>query len=185
VVERDAALTALVRRVLPLPRGANVRVRAADARAVVEASPPGSYDMVIADVYWGARMAARFTTTEFAAALARALRTGGLLAANLADGPPLAFARGQVATLRAVFADVCLIGEPGVLRGRRFGNLVLAAAKVPDRLPVAELARSAARDAFPARVVHGPDLVRFTAGARPVTDATAVDSPVPPPALFG
>lgn len=184
VVERDAALTALVRRVLPLPRGANVRVRTADARAVVEASRPGSYDVVVADVYWAARMAARFTTVEFAEAVARVLRPGGLLAANLADGPPLPFARGQVATLHAVFADVCLMGEPGVLRGRRFGNLVLAAANPPGRLPVGELARSAAGDAFPARVVHGRDLVRFAAGARPVTDATAVDSPAPPPALF-
>lgn len=184
VVERDAALTALVRRVLPLPRGANVRVRAADARAVVEASAPASHDVVIADVYGGARMAAKFTTTEFAAGVARVLRAAGLFAVNLADGPPLSFARGQAATLSAVFAEVCLIGEPGVLRGRRFGNLVLAATRLPGRLPVAELARAAARDMFPARVVHGPDLVRFAAGARPVTDATAVDSPLPPRALF-
>lgn len=184
VVERDAALTALVRRVLPLPRGANVRVRAADARAVVETSPPASYDMVIADVYGGARMAASFTTIEFVAAVARVLRAGGVLAVNLADGPPLSFSRSQAATLSAVFPDVCLMGEPGVLRGRRFGNLVMAAATAPDALPVAELTRAAARDVFPARVVHGPDLVRFAAGARPVTDATAVDSPAPPRTLF-
>lgn len=184
VVERDAALTALVRRVLPLPRGANVRVRAADARSVVETSPPAAYDLVVADVYRGARMAARFTTTEFAAAMARVLRAGGLLAVNVADGPPLSFARSQVATLAAVVPDVCLMAEPGVLRGRRFGNLVLAAATAPDGLPVAELTRAAARDAFPARMLHGADLMRFVAGARPVTDATAVDSPTPPATLF-
>jgi hypothetical protein len=33
-------------------------------------------------------------------------------------------------------------------------------------------------------VVSGPDLVRFEAGARPVTDATAQPSPEPPRAAF-
>jgi hypothetical protein len=60
-----------------------------------------------------------------------------------------------------------------------------AAGGAPDRLPVAALAAAAARDAFPARLVHGRDLVRFASGARPVTDAVAVDSPAPPPSLFG
>jgi len=99
VVERDAALTALIRRVLPLPRGADLRVRAGDGREVVEASAAGRYDVVVADVYGGARMPGRFTTVEFARAVARVLRPAGRYAVNLADGPPLAFARGQVATL--------------------------------------------------------------------------------------
>jgi hypothetical protein len=102
---------------------------------------------------------------------------------NLADGPPLAFARGQVATLAEVFAEVCLIADAGVLRGRRFGNVVLVAGPA-GTLPVAELTRSAAGDPFPARVVAGADLDRFRAGARPVTDADAPDSPLPPPDLF-
>ena len=181
VVERDAALTSLVRRVLPLPRGADLRVRAADGRDAVEASAPDRHDLVFTDVYGGSRMPARFASVEFAAEVARVLRPGGWYAVNLADGAPLAFARGQVATLRAVFDDVCLLAEPGVLRGRRFGNVVLAAG---GRLPVAELARSAVAEAFPARLVHGEDLDRFAGGARPVTDATAEDSPPPPRDLF-
>jgi hypothetical protein len=194
VVERDAALTALIRRVLPLPRGADLRVRAADGREVVETSPPGRYDVVVADVYGGSRMPGRFTTVEFARAVARLLRPAGRYAVNLADGPPLAFARGQVATLAAVFAEVCLMADPGVLRGRRFGNVVLVAGigdgttgggDSAGTLPVAELARSAAGDPFPARVLAGPDLDRFRAGARPVTDADAADSPPPPRDFFG
>ena len=183
VVERDAALTALIRRVLPLPRGADLRVRAGDGREVVEASAAGRYDVVVADVYGGARMPGRFTTVEFAHAVARVLRPAGRYAVNLADGPPLAFARGQVATLAEVFAEVCLIADASVVRGRRFGNVVLVAGPA-GTLPVAELTRSAAGDPFPARVVAGPDLDRFRAGARPVTDADAPDSPLPPPDLF-
>jgi spermidine synthase len=184
VVELDEALTALVRRVLPLARGTDVRVRGGDGRAAVEASPPTRYDVVVTDVFGGARVPAPFTTVEFAAQAARILRPGGLYVANLADGAPLAFARSQVATLRAVFAEVCLIAEPGVLRGRRFGNVVLVAACEPGRLPVAELATAAARDSVPARLVSGADLTRFAAGAHPTHDATATGSPAPPPGLF-
>ena len=68
------------------------------------------------------------------------------------------------------------------LRGRRFGNLVLAASAGP--LPVAALTRLAAADPMPARVVHGEDLVRFAAGAKPVSDADARPSPVPPADAF-
>src|SRR5258706_8757588 len=51
VIERDAALIALVRRVLPLPRGADIRVRVQDARAAVDKARAGRFDLVVADVY--------------------------------------------------------------------------------------------------------------------------------------
>jgi spermidine synthase len=184
VIERDAALIAFVRRELPLPRDADIRVRAEDARAAVEGYRDGRFDLVIADVYGGARVPARLASIEFVTRAARLLTPTGMYAVNLADGAPLAFTRTQVATLHAAFGDVCLLAEPSVLRGRRFGNVVLVAAAVAGRLPIAELAAAAARDPFPARLVHGADLVRFAAGARPATDATAVDSPLPPDNLF-
>ena len=55
--------------------------------------------------------------------------------ANVADGPGLAFARGQVATYLSVFAHVVAMAEPGIWRGRRFGNVVLAASAVRCRCP--------------------------------------------------
>jgi spermidine synthase len=183
VVELDEPLTELVRTHLPLPRGARVRVRAADARAGLSATPAASSDVVLGDVFAGARTPAHLTSVEYAAEVARVLRPGGVYAANVADGPPLRFARGQVATLRAVFPHVCLVGEPGTFRGRRFGNLVAVASDRP--LPVAALTRRCAGDPMPARVVEGPDLDRFTGSARPVTDADAVPSPEPPPGVFG
>lgn len=184
VIERDAALVALVRRVLPLPRRADIRVRIADARDAVEASRPARYDLVIADVYGGSRVPARLGSTEFARQVARVLRPGGCYAANLADGAPLAYARAQVATLAAVFPFTCLMAEPGVLRGRRFGNVVLVAAATADALPVDELRAAALRDAFRCRVLHGEPLHRFAGGAHPVSDRTAVQSPPPPAGLF-
>ncbi|MEV6119967.1 fused MFS/spermidine synthase [Streptomyces sp. NPDC052077] len=182
VVERDAALVALVRRALPLDPGARIRVRSTDARAGLAKAGDGWADLVVADVFSGARTPAHLTSTEFLDEVARVLRPGGLYVANLADGPPLAHLRGQIATAAARFPELALIADPAVLRGRRFGNAVLVASHRP--LPVAELTRRAACDPHPGRVEHGRALTDFTGGAAPVTDASAVDSPAPPPSVF-
>lgn len=182
VVEIDQPLTDLVREHLPLPRGARVRVRADDARVGLAALRTASADVVVCDVFAGARTPAHLTSREFAAEAHRVLRPGGVYTANVADGPPLRFARAQVATLRSVFRHVCLLAEPGTMRGRRFGNLVAVASDA--ELPVDGYVRRCARDPMPARVVHGADLERFAGAAQPVTDADAVDSPAPPEGVF-
>jgi spermidine synthase len=178
-VEVDAALVDLVRCRLPL-RG--VRIRVGDARAVLERLRPGSYDVVIADVFAGGQTPAHLTTVEFVTAVRRALNGKGVFAANVADGAPLAHARAQVATVGAVFSHAGLVADAGVLRGRRFGNLVLVASLGP--LPVDALTRRVAADPMPGRMLHGDDLARFTAGAKPVTDADARPSPAPPAGAF-
>ncbi|GAA5044153.1 fused MFS/spermidine synthase [Streptomyces similanensis] len=182
VVERDAALVQLVRRELPWDANARIRIRSADARAGLAKVPDGWADLVIADVFSGARTPAHLTSAEFLDEVRRALKPDGLYAANLADGPPLAHLRGQIATAAARFAELALIADPAVLRGKRFGNAVLVARDLP--LPVAELTRRSASDPHPARVEHGRALGDFTGGARPVTDAAAVASPAPPPSVF-
>ena len=202
-VDCDAALVDVVRRRLPLDqpgrravppdrpgrdrsrrpgRPGRIRVRIGDARAALEQASPGSFDLVIADLFAGGQTPAHLTSAEFTAAAARALAEPGIVAVNVGDGPPLAHVRGRVATARSVFPRACLIADPGVLRGRRFGNLVIAASR--HHLPAAGLARRAAADPFPGRVLNGADLDRFAAGARPITDASARHSPAPPPELF-
>ncbi|KUM68530.1 spermidine synthase [Streptomyces griseorubiginosus] len=182
VVERDAALVQLVRQKLPLEPTARIRVRSVDAREGLAKVADGWADLVIADVFSGARTPAHLTSAEFLDEVRRALKPGGLYAANLADGPPLSHLRGQIATAAARFADLALVADPTVLRGKRFGNAVLVASDTP--LPVAELTRRAASDPHPGRVEHGRALLDFTGGAVPVTDAKAVASPAPPPSVF-
>ncbi|MFJ3227080.1 spermidine synthase [Streptomyces sp. NPDC086783] len=182
VVERDAALVQLVRRELPLDPNARIRVRSTDAREGLGKVPDGWADLVIADVFSGARTPAHLTSVEFLTEVRRVLRDTGQYAANLADGPPLAHLRGQIATAASVFPELALVADPTVLRGRRFGNAVLVASAHP--LPVAELTRRAASDPHPGRVEHGRTLADFTGGAVPVTDASAVASPAPPPSVF-
>ncbi|MDT7842973.1 spermidine synthase [Streptomyces justiciae] len=182
VVERDAALVQLVRRELPLDPNARIRVRSVDAREGLAKVLDGWADLVIADVFSGARTPAHLTSTEFLDEVRRALKPGGVYAANLADGPPLAHLRGQIATAAVRFEHLALIADPTVLRGKRFGNAVLVASDTP--LPIAELTRRAAGDPHPGRLEHGRALLDFTGGATPVTDAAAVASPAPPPSVF-
>ncbi|MGW2299763.1 spermidine synthase [Streptomyces sp. NPDC001809] len=182
IVELDGLLVQLVRRELPLDAGARIRVRSTDARAGLAKVQDGWADLVIADVFSGARTPAHLTSTEFLGEVRRVLRPGGFYAANLADGPPLTHLRGQIATAAAVFPELALAADPTVLRGRRFGNAVLLAS---DReLPVAELTRRVATDPHPGRVEHGRALADFAGGAVPVTDASAKPSPVPPASAF-
>lgn len=182
VVEVDAALVHLVRAHLPWDPGARIKVRPGDARAVLAKVPDGWADLVIADVFGGARTPAHLTSAEFLTDVRRVLAPDGSYAANLTDGPPLAFLRGQIATVASAFARLALAADPAVLRGRRFGNAVLLAS---DReLPVAELTRRIASDPHPGRVEHGRALADFTGGAAVVTDATAAPSPAPPAGVF-
>jgi spermidine synthase len=180
VVEIDGPLVELVRRKLPLPAKAAIRVRVDDARAAVESMREGGYDLIVIDVFAGARTPAHLASAEFVQAVARVLDPAGRLIANIADGPPLKYARAQVATIRSVLPEACLVADASVLRGRRFGNLVVLAGRTPP--PIAELTRRAAGDWFPGRLET--DLDRFAGGAAVVTDSVAVASPNPPQGLF-
>ncbi|MEV7288450.1 fused MFS/spermidine synthase [Streptomyces sp. NPDC093252] len=183
VVEADGGLLDLVTEHLPLPPEIPAELYAADARQWLESAPDSSADVVIGDVFGGSRVPASLTSVEYARTVARVLRERGVYLANLADGAPFGFLRTQLANLATVFGELAMVAEPGVLRGRRFGNAVVVASRHP--VDVAALARRTAADAFPARVVHGAALRDFIGGARPVRDAEAVASPVPPEGAFG
>ncbi|WP_371503494.1 fused MFS/spermidine synthase [Kitasatospora sp. NBC_00374] len=180
VVEVDGRLVEFVADRLPWPDGIEVTV--GDARAALADTPAASADLLVADVFHGSRTPAHLTTVEFLALAAAALRPGGCYAANLADGPPLAFARAQAATLRQAFPYTCLVAEPSVLRGRRYGNILLVGSTAP--LPVRELSRRLAADPFPARLADEDELAALAGRTRPVTDDGAEDSPPPPDGAF-
>ncbi|MEV6796001.1 fused MFS/spermidine synthase [Streptomyces sp. NPDC051320] len=182
VVEADRELIELVSEYLPLPAGQSISVHAGDARSWLAGAPEDSADVLIADVFGGSRVPAHLTSVAYARVAARVLRNDGVYAANLADGAPFTFLRSQLATFAAVFAETALIAEPSVLRGRRFGNAVLLASHT--ELDTARLARRTASDVFPARVVYGAALARFTGDAKAVRDSAAVASPEPPEGAF-
>lgn len=185
VIELEQALVDLVREQLPLPRGASLRVRNGDARAGLDRLPPslvGHVDLLVSDVYSGAQTPAHLTTVEFYTSAARLLAPEGVLLVNVADGSGLAFARRQVATVQAVLEHVIVLAEVQTLKGRRFGNLVIAASASP--LPTHWLPRLMAAGPHPAKVAEGAELVEFTRGARVATDADSTASPKPSSSLF-
>jgi spermidine synthase len=185
VIELEPALVELVRENLPLPRGAAIRVRIGDAREGLGRLPAaltGAVDLLVSDVYSGAQTPAHLTTIEFYTAAARLLAPEGVLLVNVADGAGLAFARRQVATIRSVLPHVVVLAEVQTLKGRRFGNLVVAASAAP--LPTAWLPRLMAAGPHPAKVAQGAELDELVRGAQPATDADATPSPKPSASLF-
>ena len=185
VVELEAPLTDLVREHLPLPRGAAIRMRIGDAREAVRRLPPaltGHVDLIVADVYSGAQTPAHLTSVEFYRELSALLAPSGVVLVNVADGPGLAFARRQVATLAAALGEVAILADAQILKGRRFGNLVLAASR--DPLPSDALPRILAAGPHPAKLAQGAEVAAFAKDAPIVTDATAVASPRPDASIF-
>ena len=185
VIELEPALVELVRNELPLPRGASIRIRIGDAREGLGRLPAamvGNVDLLISDVYAGSQTPAHLTTVEFYSAAEKLLAPEGVLLVNVADGAGLPFARRQVATVRAVFPYVIVLAEVQVLKGRRFGNLVIAASRSP--LPSEWLPRLMAAGPHPAKVAQGAELEEFALGARVATDADSTPSPRPASSVF-
>ena len=185
VIELEQDLVDLVRQELPWSKRANIRVRYGDAREVVAKLPAGlrgSTDLVVVDIFSGARTPAHVTSIEFYSLLKPLLAPNGVVVVNVADGSGLAFARSQAATLAHEFSFVAALAETQVLKGRRFGNLVFVASNedsISEWMP-----RLLAGGPHPAKLVAGDEIREFIAGSPLVTDATAVASPPPARSIF-
>ena len=185
VIELERELVDLVRAEIPLPRGADIRVRYGDARDVLNRLPAGltgAADLVVVDIFSGARTPAHVTSLEFYREAATLLKPDGIMAINIADGPGLKFARSQVATVSAALEDVAVLAETQVLKGRRFGNVVIIGSRA--MLPLDWMPRLLAGGPHPSKVVSGRELTDWIAGASITTDATAVQSPPPSKSIF-
>lgn len=185
IVELEGELVDLVRKAAPLPKQASIRVRRGDARAALMKLPAGmrrAMDLVVVDVFAGDRTPAHVSSIEFYELVRPLLTPDGMVVVNVADGAGQRFTRGQAATLSRLFPTVCAIAEPQVLKGRRFGNVVLVASEQAEEL--GWLPRLLASGPHPARMLAGREFEEFVRGARPVTDADAVDSPRPARELF-
>jgi spermidine synthase len=185
VLELERELVDLVREVIPWSPKASIRVRYGDARETLTKLPAAlhaSVDLLVVDVFSGARTPAHVTSREFYELVATFLAPDGVLLVNVADGPGLAFARAQAATLASVLPEAAALAEAQILKGRRFGNIVLVASR--RELPLEWMPRLLAAGPHPAKMVAGAEFDRFIAGARIVTDATSVPSPRPERTIF-
>ena len=181
VLEPDAALTAVVRRELPLPRRHRIRVRPVDGLTGVRALGTGSADVLVTDAYADGRVPAELVSAAYVAEVARVLRPTGLALWNVADEPGHRWLARVLATVRSVLPNVAVLATHDVLKGRRFGNLVVLASAT--RLPDDRLRRDVARADLPTGVRLDRAVDRLVAGARPFGD-DAEPSP-PPPDVHG
>jgi spermidine synthase len=158
-VDTDEALAQQVRAHLPLPRKPILRLRVADAAPTLAARPAASHHLIIRDLFNADGTMPRIWESEEAAVwAARALRSDGLYLANRGEQPPANGARTELRALMEQFAYTALIAEPGLLRGRRKGNLVLVARHEPlDGRAEATLARKLRMGAVPARLIVGAE----------------------------
>jgi spermidine synthase len=180
VIELEMDLVDLVREQLPLPKDAQIRLRHGDARETLKKLPEGlraAADLVVVDVFSGARTPAHVTSVEFYTEVAQFVAPTGVVLVNVADGPGLAFARSQASTLKTVFGNVAALAETQILKGRRFGNAVMVAS--PTALPTDWMPRVVAGGPHPSASMIGRELDDWIAGAPISTDATAVASPPP------
>jgi hypothetical protein len=186
VIEWERDLIDFVRSVVPWDSSWSIRLRYGDARDVVAKLPEGLQgviDLVVVDLFAGNHTPGHLTTAEFYQLLLPLLSPDGVVVVNMVDGRPQAFTRSQIATLRSVFGFVGLMGESGVIRGRRFGNMIAVATR-QDGEPAwwGSLQRLGPH---PTSILTAHQLDRFAHTAPVQTDANRIDSPRLGQGFFG
>lgn len=182
-IDLDARLIELVRLWFDLPRAPGLRLRAGEAREQVATLAPGRADVVVRDVFAGSTTPKHLTTVEFTTEVFRALAPSGIYLANIADRPPLSATRSEVTSVAQVcgptpWSRLALIAEPGVLKGRRYGNLVLAAVgEAGPNLADPALARRLRTLPVPAHLVTGDELASFAGAAATLRDPACTPTP--------
>ncbi len=169
VVELDGRLADLVRQWFDLPRAPLLRIRVGEARAVTETLREESRDLVIRDVFAGSITPAPLTTVQFTQAVKRLLGPDGVYVVNCGDRPDLALAKREAATIGAEFTHTAIIADPAMLKGRRFGNVIIAGSDAPLGEDPG-LARELLGGGVPAHLWQDARVRAFAAGAQILAD---------------
>ncbi|SDS73767.1 spermidine synthase [Jiangella sp. DSM 45060] len=165
VFEIDAALATLMRQAFGLRSVRGLRLKAVDAMDGLRALPDDYSAVVIRDAFDGSDVPPHLADAAFYASVARVLTPAGVYVGNVADTAQVREARVEAATALEVFAHVAMIAEPGQLRGRRYGNVILVASQQP--LPEDALIRKLAGGAVRARYVEPSRVKELVAGVKP------------------
>lgn len=174
VVEIDAALARLARELCDVPKAPRVKIRVGEAREVTESLRPGSFDVVIRDVFSGSTTPSPLCTQDFFQAVARSMQSSGIVLVNCAARSSLNHARSEAATLASVFSNVGLIADHTVLKGKRGGNIIFLASNNPlprRNSPAATtLGAEVMRGQVPAHYMDLSWVERFASGGEVLRD---------------
>jgi hypothetical protein len=131
VVELDGRLAGHVREWFDLPRAPLLRLRVGEAGEVLSSLTAGTRDLIIRDVFAGDKTPSELTGLEFTGHAARVLDAAGMYVVNCGDTPRLENARREAATIGSVFEHTAIVADPAMLKGRRYGNMVIAGSHEP------------------------------------------------------
>jgi spermidine synthase len=129
VLEVDQGVVDLARHELGLGPLDGLTIRTGDARVLLRDVPTASTRLVIGDAFGGEAVPWHLATRQMVTDVSRVLTDDGVYALNLIDGSAMRFAAAEVATLRAVFGHVAVIGPAARIDGQEGGNLVLVASR--------------------------------------------------------
>jgi spermidine synthase len=167
VVEADEEVAKIATSLRPMPR---LDLAIGDAREALASVKRSSLDLLVSDVYVGPETVMSVYPQPALELAKRAIRSDGLYLCNISDAAPFSLARTVAGMLRDLYDAVAVQAEPGVLRGRRSGNFVLAATDA--YLDTEELGRRAAMGAVKVRLIADDDLDAFIDAAEPARDET-------------
>lgn len=174
VVELDGELARLTREWFDIPRSPRVKIRVDDARDVADTFTPASRDVIIRDAFAGSETPHSLTTVEFFDHCRRGLGPGGVYVANCGDHAHLRGAKAELAGMAEVWDHLAVIADPPMLKGRRYGNIVLLASDTPLADAGSPAAATMSRELLGGTVpAHYKDEVwvrRFFSGAHPRRD---------------
>jgi spermidine synthase len=165
VVESDEEVARIAASLRPMPK---LDLVIGDAREVLTRTRRGSVDLLVSDVYVGPDTVMSVYPQPVLARARTVLREDGLYVCNISDAAPFELARTVAGMLRELYGEVALMAEPGVLRGRRSGNFVLAA--TDGYLDVEELGRRAAGGVLRVHLMTDDELDEFIGSAEPAHD---------------
>ena len=148
-VDIDATLPTLAREWWDLPRAPQLRLRQQDGLDAIVSRSDASLDLLVRDAFAGDSTPPELADQQWWAHAKRVLRPDGLVIANVSAVPGMATQRLDVLAARSSFPSVVAVGEGAVLKGRRRGNVVLAASATFN---VAQLRRYAASAPLPTSV---------------------------------
>lgn len=139
-IDIDSALLEYSRTWFDLPRSPALALRAGDGAAEVEKFRPDTLDVLVRDAFDHDSVPPALQTDQFFSTCASILKDSGLYLANVPDSGDHKVLRSEIELLSASFSHIAAAAEPGILKGRRRGNVVVIASNTP--LPAPELDRS-------------------------------------------
>jgi MFS family permease len=169
VLELDPEILRTARESLGFEPDDRIEVRLGDARRTIGTVADASRGLVVGDAFASRSVPWHLTTAEFVAEVDRALRPGGRYVLNVIDGPGLAFARAEAATLAGRFEHLAVVTWDSAFAGTSGGNVVLVASHEPLDGPGIE-ARVAAATPEAGVLWSAEDVEGFVRGAQRLDD---------------